>query len=341
MEKCKVPLKQPRSTKPDTKPKLLKALEFVSCVSEKLGAPHETHVGLKNNWAVAFNGIVAAGAPIEEDIYSYPHTIQFVEALSKCDENFSLTQLDNSRLSIKSGKFKAVIPCLEPMLMQEALPDPPIVGIDNKFKEAVEAVGVLASENAQHVLTASVLMNGQSVISTNRTMLFEYWHGLDLPPNVPLPKEFVKALCSHKKNLMAFGISNCSATFYFEDNCWIRTQLYATEWPDVSRILNIEGSLWSIDSNFFKALDAVAPFSEDGNVYFDTNLIMSHPENSIGATYECNGLPKGVIYPIKQLKMMQPYVKRIDFNAKGIHDSSYCLKFEGDVCRGVISGRVR
>lgn len=334
--------RQPRakSTAP-SKSSLLKALEFVSCVSEKIGTPFETHVGLKNNWAVAFNGVVAAGAPIEEDIYSYPHTIDFVEALSKCDDNFSLTQLDNSRLSIKSGKFKATIPCLEPALMQEALPDPPIVGINNKFKEAVEAVGVLASENAQHVLTASVLMNGASVISTNRTMLFEYWHGLDLPPNVPLPKEFVSALCKHKKNLTAFGFSNCSATFYFEDNSWLRTQLYATEWPDVSRILNIEGNLWSIDSNFFKALDAVAPFSDDGNVYFDTGMIMSHPENSIGATYECNGLPKGVIYPIKQLKMMQPYVKRIDFNAKGIHNSSYCLKFEGDVCRGVISGRVR
>ena len=171
-------------------------------------------------------------------------------------------------------------------------------------------------------------------------MLFEYWHGLDLPPNVPLPKEFVKALASHKKNLTGFGFSNCSATFYFEDGCWLRTQLYATKWPDVSQILNIEGNMWSIDANFFKALDAVAPFSEDGNVYFDTGLLMSDPDNQ-GASYECSGLPKGVIYPIKQLKMMQPYVKKIDFNAKGIHDNSYCLKFEGDFCRGVIAGRER
>lgn len=333
---------KPRSTKSETpKSSLLKALEFVSCVSENVGAPHETHVGLKNKWAVAFNGIVAAGAPIDEDIYCYPHTIDMLTALSKCEENFSLTQLDNMRLSIKSGKFKAVVECLEPIIMQEAMPDPPIVGITNKFKEAVEAVGVLASENAQHVLTASVLMNGPSVISTNRTMLFEYWHGLDLPINMPLPKEFVKSLCAHKKNLTQFGCSNCSATFYFEDGSWLRTQLYATEWPDVSRILNIEGNLWSIDPQFFKALDAVAPFSDDGNVYFDTGLLMSHPETSVGASHECNGLPKGVIYPIKQLKMMQPYAKKVDFNAKGIHDSSYCLKFEGDVCRGVISGRAR
>lgn len=332
--------RQPRSAKPENKSKLLSAMEFVSCVCEKIGAPFETHVGLKNHWAIAFNGIVAAGAPIDEDVYCYPHTIDLVTALSKCEENISLTLLDNERLSIKSGKFKAVIDCLDPQLMQEALPDPQIVGITNAFKEAVEAVGVLASENAQDILTASVLMNGSTVISTNRTMLFEYWHGLDLPPNVPLPKEFVKALAKQKKNLTGFGFSNCSATFYFEDGCWLRTQLYSEQWPDVSRILNIEGNMWSIDPNFFKALDAVAPFSEDGNVHFDTNLLMSDPDNQ-GASYECAGLPKGVIYPIKQLQMMKPYVKKIDFNAKGIHTSSYCLKFEGDVCRGVISGRVR
>lgn len=325
-------------SKIETKSSLLSALEFCSCVSEKLGAPYETHIGLKNNWAIAFNGIVAAGAPISEDILCHPHNLLLIEALSKCDENFSLTQLDNGRLSVKSGKFKAIVPCLDPAIMQEASPDPLIAPITNKFKEAVEAVGVIASENAQEIFTASVLMNGATVISTNRVMVMEYWHGLDLPPNVPLPKEFVKALTKQKKNLTGFGFSNSSATFYFEDGCWLRTQLYADKWPDVAPILNRPANLWAIDPQFFKALDAIAPFSEDGNAYFDLNLIMSHAENT-GASYECAGLPKGVVYSIKQLKIIQPYVKRIDWIATGTSDSSYCLVFEGDFMRGVIAGR--
>lgn len=331
--------RSPRSKPTETKSSLLTALEFCSVVSEKLGAPYETHIGLRNNWAIGFNGIVAAGNPIVEDIYCYPHNLLMIEALSKCDENFSLTQLDNGRLSIKSGKFKAIVPCLDPELMQTALPDPKIVGITNAFKDAVEAVGVLANENAQHVLTASVLMNGASVISTNRVMLLEYWHGLDLPPNIPLPKEFVTALVKSKKNLTGFGYSNCSATFYFEDGSWLRTQLYNDEWPDVSRILNREANLWSIDPNFFKALDAVAPFSEDGNIYSDLNLLKSHADEGVGATFECSGIPKGFVYPIKQLMIMKPHVKKIDYMASGVHDSSYCLVFQGDRMRGVISGR--
>jgi len=323
------------------KSSLLKALEFCSVVCEKLGTPCETHIGLRNNWAIAFNRIVAAGYPISEDIYCYPHTLLLLEALSKCEESYSLTQLDNSRLSIKSGKFKAVIPCLNPNLMQDALPDPQIAPVTNKFKEAIEAVGVLANEDAQHVLTASVLMNGASVIATNRVMILEYWHGLDLPPNIPLPKQFVSALTKQKKNLTGFGFSNNSATFYFEDGCWLRTQLYNDQWPDINSILNREANLWSIDPSFFDALKAIEPFSDDKNAYFDTNLIMSHPNNAEGATHECSGIPKGVVYPIRQLMIMKPYVKKIDFNADGGNKASYCCVFYGDECRGMIAGRSR
>src|SRR6266496_2474012 len=108
----------PRSKPASNKSSLLQALEFVSCVSEKLGAPYETHVGLRGNWAIAFNGIVAAGSPIVEDIECHPHNLMLIDALSKCDENFTLTQLDNGRLSVKSKKFKAVVPYLDPALMQ-------------------------------------------------------------------------------------------------------------------------------------------------------------------------------------------------------------------------------
>lgn len=317
---------------------LLSALQFCSVVSEKTGAAYETHIGLRNKWAIAFNGIIAAGAPILEDIYCHPHTLLFAEALSKCDESYSLTQLDNGRLSIKSGKFKAIVPCLDPALMQNAAPDPQIVGITNKFKEAIEAVGVLANENALHVLTASVLMNGTSVISTNRLMIFEAWHGLDMPPNIPLPKQFVAALVKQKKNLTGFGFSNNSATFYFEDGCWLRTQLYNDQWPDISSILNRSANLWPIDPNFFKALESILPFSEDGNIYSDTNLLMSHPDNQ-GASYECTGIPKGFVYPGKQLMMLKGHTKRIDYMASGVHNNSYCLVFEGDTVRGIISGR--
>jgi hypothetical protein len=45
------------------------------------------------------------------------------------------------------------------------------------------------------------------------------------------------------------------------------------------------------------------------------------------------------VYSIKQLNIIKPYVKRIDWIATGVSDSSYCLVFEGDAMRGIIAGR--
>ena len=83
----------PRSKSTVSKSSLLTALEFCSCVSEKLGAPYETHIGLRGNWAIAFNGIVAAGSPIAEDIIAYPHNLMLIEALSNVTK---ISHLPNS-----------------------------------------------------------------------------------------------------------------------------------------------------------------------------------------------------------------------------------------------------
>ncbi len=77
------------------------------------------------------------------------------QALSKCGDSFSITQLDNDRLSIKANKFKAIVPCIEYSIMNEAQPDPPLAVIDDRFKAAIEAVGVLPTEGAQTVVAAS------------------------------------------------------------------------------------------------------------------------------------------------------------------------------------------
>lgn len=322
----------------ETKSSLLQALEFCAVVAEKIGAPYETHVGISNNWAISFNGIVAAGAPIVEDIICYPHTLLLVEALSKCTEGFSLTQLDNGRLSIKSGKYKAVVPCLDPALMQSALPDPMIAPITNAFREAVEAVGVLASEGAQHVLTASVLMNGPSVISTNRVMLMEAWHGLDLPPNVPLPKQFVAALVKQKKDLVGFGFSRSSATVFYDDNSWLKTQLYSDSWPDLNHVLNIDCNLWPVPNELWKAIDCIEEFSIDGHIYSKDGMLCSHSDEKEGANYECKGVPPNLIFTISQLKLLKPWVKRIDFTAHGPNNLK-CIAAYGDIARCIIAGR--
>ena len=127
--------------------------------------------------------------------------------------------------SIKSNKFKVIVPCLNPYLLQGTQPNQPIVAIDDKLKIAIEAVSCLTTDNAQQVMFTSILLNGGSVIATDSKIIFEYWHGLNLPTNIVIPKKFVEALSKIKKKLKAFGNSQSSITLYFEDDSWIKTQL--------------------------------------------------------------------------------------------------------------------
>jgi hypothetical protein len=316
--------------------KLLQALQFLSAVTKDVGEPYETHVHLQNHWATAFNPFIAAGHPIEEEIYTFPNNQKMIAALSKCGENFAITQLDNTRLAITSGKFKAMVPCLDPTMFQPPIPDNPIAEIDDKFKHALEVVTPIVSEEGYKVHLCSIYMNGYSVISTNGAIAFEYWHGLNLPPGIALPKAFQKALSKIQYKLVRFGFSQSSITAYFENGSWLRSQLMAEKWPieTMNKILNKECNLQPIPTDIWVALDAVKPFADEGIVYFNNQTLFAKNET---ASYEVADLPNGPVFSIKNLEMIKAHAKKVDFFAAGPGDASM-LMFYGDNIRGVVMG---
>lgn len=334
--------RKPRTVKAKVEPKetnpFLNALRFVQLVLHDKGAPIETHMRLQNKTVVGFNGIIGAGAFIQEDIYAAPNAKLMIEALSKCGQNLSITQLDNGRISIKSDKFKAIVPCIDPNSIPTILPDTPVAQVDDKIKKAIEAVGVLADENAQRVFAASILIRSGSCLATNGAIIFEAWHGIDLP-TLALPKAFVQPIVKTQKQLKLFGFSASTATFWFEDESWIRSQLFKEEWPQVDHLLNRPAKFFDIPKSFWEGLDAIAPFSTDGLVYFEDGLLKTNDDGQ-GASYEVAGVPKGPIYNIKNLMTIRPYAKQIDFVAQGMSADTTMLCFVGENIRGAMLGRV-
>src|SRR5216683_1418653 len=230
---------------------LLAALSFCKIVTKSEGPINLQHILLKDHWAIASNGILSCGHKIIEDINCAPNADSIVNALSKCDEQISITQLDN-KLSIKSGKFKVAIPCIDPTLLYVSIPDPSCAPLTNAFKEAVEAVGVLASETAQSIICASILISGASVIATDRHVILEYWHGNDLPIGIALPKSFAVAISKCNKNCIGFGFSNNSVTIHFDDESWLKSQIFLEPWPDIKSILDRKANYWPIPTEFYK-----------------------------------------------------------------------------------------
>lgn len=328
----------PRPKKPSekTSSRLLEVVRFLCSVTKDEGPPQDTHILLSNKTATAFNGTIGAGCVIDEELHAAPHAKTFLNALMKCGDQYSLTQLDQSRLSIKSGPFKAIIPCIDPILLYFPTPDTNIALIDDSFKTSLQLIEKIKPENGQRVVTLSFLLNGQSVLATDGKILVEAWHGLNLPTNVPIPKAIIPVLLSSKK-LTGFGLSQSTVTFYLEDNSFIRSQLYAENWPDISHILNKPSTPIAIPKDFFKALEAVGSFSGNGFVYFNDGKLQSHEVEEKGAQFEVDALRKGPVYSIKYLSLIKDMADNIDFYVPA-ERKSLMLAFIGPKVRGILMG---
>lgn len=333
----------PRPKKRTTEPKqsstnpFVEALSFLANITKDVGAPFETHVYLRNGFATASNGVLSAGIKITEDIFACPKNSLMIQALSKCGQNLSITQLDNDRISVKSDKFKAFVPCIDPAILTFSFPDEPVGIINDNFRTALQALEVIKS-TGEKIYDNSILMNGYSTIATTGSVLFEYWHGIDLPNGISIPKDFIKPLSNINKKLIKFGFSISTFTVWFEDDSWIKTQLYANRWPDISHILEGTSNPFPVPADFFEGLNAIAPFSEEGTAYFYKEKLSSHNTEGVGASFDVAGLPSGPIYPIKQLQLLKGLADTIDFVAP-LNDGNYCLRFFGKAVRGLITGR--
>lgn len=331
-----------KPSKPSDKNKssnqLLDALNFLSVISKDEGTPYETHILLSNKTAVAYNDTLSAGVLTDIEVYAAPNTKMLLNGMSKCAEDYTLV-IDGTKIVVKSGKFKASIPCIDPSLLSARLPDVPCAVIDDRLKEAFKAMDIIKAEpNAQRIHLLAFLLNGPSVITTDGRVLLEYWHGIDLP-TLSIPKSVIAPILKNTKKLTQFGFSNNSATFFFEDNSWIKSQLYADEFPigTIQNIMNRDSFPVELPKDFYNAISAVAPFSESGNIFFKRNLLCSHNTIEAGATHEVDGLPDGPKYNYRFMMMVKDYVEKIDFKVS-IDDKGYMCFFFGKNIRGVIAG---
>jgi hypothetical protein len=315
---------------------LVNALKFISLADHDKGTPNETHCILTNNWAQAYDGVIAASIPIQENITAIPHTSLLLSALSKCGQNLSVTQLDANRISIKSDKFRAIVPCLDSNFLSMVAPDPPIALVSNALKLALETVAFLAKDSSDNVIEASILMKEHSVIATDRALLLEAWHGIDLPPGIVLPKATVTALCKSVDKLTTFGFSNNTITFYFENRAWLRSSRYSDNWPDLHHLLDLPCNMQPIPKDFFAGVDAIEAFAHNDVLSFQENLLCAQgADGGVSASYEVVGLQPGPRFSAKRLKIIAPHCQFADFFV------DRKMIFCGNNVRGILCGMGR
>lgn len=307
---------------------LKEALEFVLIAQGKGDREFHKHCNIKNGYVSATDGVISAACRIEEDLNCKPNTGLLISALSKCKKEINITQLNESFLSVKSGRFKAKVPCFE-LDLPAASFDAEAFGVNSSLLKCISKLLTIAAKS-QNDRFASVFIKGGSAFATDGRLLIEIWHGENLP-TFSLPIDSCKRLLKVKGSLCSIGCSEDSATFYFDNETVFRTPLSSGEFPLVDELLNVGSSPIPLDKEIVEGFRSVAPFCEIF-VKFESNLISSVGKSSGDATFEIDTPANHSVFSTELFSMIANDIASIDFNT-----SEQLIYFFGDNMRGALA----
>lgn len=311
---------------------LLSAVEFIKTVQHPSGDPFKVHCRIGNGCITALDGVLAAGMLLNTDIETCPHTYRFAAALAECGDSVSLTMLDNERIAVTSGKFRAVVPCRPMAGFPFVEPDAPAWECDNAVRDALAACAPVVTEGAADLLCASVLLTSRSCVATDRHLMVECWHGHDLP-SACIPRSSVNVISKIEKKLVRLGHSADSITFYYEDNSWLKTQTYRYDYPDYGKILNVETHPVPINDELYRAIEKIVKFNDDHRVYFKGDKVSSaNDDSAAGASVQIEGIPNNLTLNAHFLLITEGLAKSFDWIT-----SERMVYFFGDKVRGAIA----
>ena len=315
---------------------LLEAVKFCAGGFNETGETYSTHAMIAGGYITTYNGVVTYGCKIETTLQALPHYGSLLAGLKATDGGVQITQLDSGRLSIKGKGFRTIVRCLsDPNQVMRHVPDPPCGMIDSRIREGFEIVKTIITKRGDTVMEASVQIRSGDMVATDRQILINFWHGIHLPV-LAVPAEFVEAVLKTPKSLVSFGFTpEQSLTFWFEDQSYIRTQLYAEKYPDVDKALNVDWALnmQQLPDTFFEGLERIEPFlsKERSWIYAQENKFTTDPDADVGTMVDCGGL----LYAhggldVGRLIKLKGKITHIDYT-----DATIC-KFTGNNVRGVL-----
>lgn len=315
---------------------MLNDLRFVQgSVAKKEFIPALTHFVIENGFVRGFNGALALCSPIACDLTCNPKAEPLIRAIGNCTDTIQLSMTQAGRLSIKSGKFKAFIDCIQGETAHVIPEGNPVVIDGAILLQALKVVHPFIGDDASRQWTNGVLLTGQSAFATNNVAVIEYWTGSTIPTPINLPRAAVKEMLRIDEAPISVQMNETSITFHYSGNRWLRTQLYESNWPDLSKILDKPSVQLPINKELFEGLEVIKPFTDKlGRVLFrGDGRIATHEVDVEGAEYELIEFNHSGIYQISMLSLLKDVATTIDWTLY----PSACLFF-GDRVRGALIG---
>ena len=287
---------------------------------------------IENKWLTASASCITVGHPLDDEITDSPVGYQLYKALERCKANYSLTQLQGG-LSLRSGAFRAIVPCQPLEHCQLIDPNAPLYPFAPELLTAIFKCAVLIKNQGERYFESSLLIKANSCVATDSRILIEAWHGVSMPELI-IPYDFIVALKKAKDTPLFWGYSDKTFTVYYANGAWICTNLFNETYPQIDRLFENSPETKPIPSKFFEAVKAVEPFAEDDRVYFEDGKVKSKPIEDC-TFYEVPGLDVKLTVNPKYLLMMPEDVKRYSImeNQK--------IYFYSDNCRAIVMGIIK
>lgn len=295
---------------------MLKSLKFVQgSIAKKDLVPSLRHFIIRNGFVQGYNGVISLCSPIPFDLECQPDANSLIKAISNCEDEISLTLTKGGKLSIKSGPYKALINCF-PEEVVNIRPEGDNLKVDGeKFLDVCKKLEQVIGDDASRKWSNGILFLGNSAFATNNVILTEYWTGFNIHRPINIPRVAVKEINRINKPVEKIMIADNSATFFFEGDRWLRTQVLEVNWPDLTKIINVDIVQESlIDEKMFKALEKIKPFlDKSGRVYLRDGKISSHNNDEEGSSFELEGFTAKGCYQAHMLELLQGISKTIDW----------------------------
>lgn len=296
---------------------MLEDLKFCAgSVSKKEIVAGLTHFAISDNRVRGFNGTLALSSPIAFDISCKPKADMLIKAIANCEDTVQLALTAAGRLSVKSGVFKAFISCVEGDT-PHVEPEGEIVNFDGvALLEGIKQVAPFIGVDASRLWAQGILIKDKSLFATNNIILVQYWLGIDFPHIVNLPRAAIKEMLRINQAPLYAQVAENSITFHYEGDRWLRTQLYSTEWPDLSKILDKAFKPTPLDERLFEALDVIKPFLDKlETVHINGGLVSTHLDENEGGSYFVPDLQDEGKYNHTMLMLLKGVCEQIDWSS--------------------------
>lgn len=313
---------------------MLDSLRFAQgAVAKKDFVPALTHFRIEGGTIRGFNGMMGLCCPIDLDLDCSPKAVQFVKAVQTCKDTIQLHMTPAGRLSVKSGKFKALVDCIQDSF-PEVVPEGKEVTLDGGLLKVLKLLAPFIADDASRPWARGILLRGQSAFATNNIILIERWLGYTFPVEINIPKSAVAELIRIGEEPESLQITENSVTFHFSGKRWLRTQTYSTLWPDLSRILDRQANPSPIPDGLWDAAADLLPFVDElGRLFLTPGQVTTGHGDGAGAAIEVPGIQADGCFNAQQVMLLKGVAKTLDLTGY----PGPCAFF-GDQIRGALIG---